>query len=97
VSRFGELVRDPIHVGGPAIINAMRSGAFLGFFVQSYMSAICVHRRVFSSDHKVMFARCCVVLCVLFCVVFVCVVLLVLGCLCYVVCVVLCCVCCVLF
>jgi hypothetical protein len=36
-----------------SVLNATRSNTFLASFVTLYLSAVCVHRRLVSTDHRI--------------------------------------------
>lgn len=53
VIHFKKFVRAPFSSLARSVLNATRSNTFLASFVTLYLSAVCVHRRLVSTDHRI--------------------------------------------
>lgn len=53
VIHFKKFVRSPFRSLARYVLNATRSNTFLASFVTVYLSSICLHRRLVSSDHRI--------------------------------------------
>lgn len=53
VIHFKKFVRAPFSSLARSVLNATRSNTFLASFVTVYLAAVCVHRRLVSTDHRI--------------------------------------------
>lgn len=55
ILQFWPMLRNPYKMISRGFLSSMRSTAFLSVFVTSYMSMICIQRRIMSRDHKLVY------------------------------------------
>lgn len=55
VIHFKKFVRSPVRTLAYSVLNATRSNTFLASFVTLYLATICAHRRVVSTDHRLVY------------------------------------------